>query len=89
LKKQTLKNKNTTTPIYEPFQLLLNVGRGLQGVGKEKEVNFDLFPTLAPQAGLFSNQFWDELRSYANLNYMVIQVIKSNPVVLVVIFLYN
>jgi hypothetical protein len=48
LKKQTLKNKNTTTPIYEPFQLLLNVGRGLQGVGKEKEVNFDLFPTLAP-----------------------------------------
>jgi hypothetical protein len=48
LKKQTLKNKNTTTPISEPFQLLLNVGRGLQGVGKEKEVNFDLFPTLAP-----------------------------------------
>jgi len=48
LKKQTLKNKNTTTPISEPFQLLLNVGRGLQGVGKEKEVNFDLFSTLAP-----------------------------------------
>jgi len=30
LKKQTLKNKNTTTPISEPIQLLLNIGKGLE-----------------------------------------------------------
>ena len=45
---EILDGKNTTIPISEPFQLLLNIGKGLQGVEKEKEVNFDLFPTLAP-----------------------------------------
>jgi hypothetical protein len=70
LKKQTLKNKNTTTPISEPFQLLLNVGRGLQGVGKEKEVNFDLFPTLAPLI--------DESCSYNSLiEYVTIRRLKG------------
>jgi hypothetical protein len=34
LKKQTLKNKNTTTPISEPIQLLLNIGKGLGGEPK-------------------------------------------------------
>jgi hypothetical protein len=70
LKKQTLKNKNTTTPIYEPFQLLLNVGRGLQGVGKEKEVNFDLFPTLAP--------LFNERCNYnAMIEYVTIRKLKG------------
>jgi hypothetical protein len=70
LKKQTLKNKNTATPIYEPFQLLLNVGRGLQGVGKEKEVNFDLFPTLAP--------LLDESGSYNKMiEYVTMRILKG------------
>lgn len=49
---EILEGENTTTPISEPFALLLNIGKGLQGVEKEKEVNFDLFPICAPRAGL-------------------------------------
>ncbi len=30
---------------------------------------------LAPQGGLFSNRFWDELRVYATLNNLVIHLI--------------
>ena len=29
---------------------------------------YNLFIIIAPQAGLFSNQFWEELRVYAALN---------------------
>jgi hypothetical protein len=36
--------------------------------------------TLAPQGGLFSNQFWDELRVYAALNYLFIQVMNNRDV---------
>ena len=85
--KKVYYNKNATTPISEPFALLLNIGKGLQGVEKEKEVNFDLFPTLAPQGGLFSNQFWDELRSYATLNYLIIKVMNNREVGLILVVL--
>ena len=27
---------------------------------------------FAPQAGLFSNQFWDELRVYQSLSYLLL-----------------
>jgi hypothetical protein len=40
---------------------------------------------LAPQAGLFSNQFWDELRVYATLNYLFIQVVNNGGFVLILI----
>lgn len=49
---EILGGENTTTPISEPFALLLNVSKGLQRVEKEKEVKFDLFPICAPQPGL-------------------------------------
>ncbi len=42
---------------------------------------------LAPQGGLFSNQFWDELRVYATLNYLIIQVVNNRRVVLILIVL--
>ena len=42
---------------------------------------------FAPQAGLFSNQFWDELRVYATLNYLIIQVVHNRGVVLILIVL--
>ena len=42
---------------------------------------------LAPQGGLFSNQFWDELRVYATLNYLIIQVVHNRGVVLILIVL--
>jgi hypothetical protein len=35
---------------------------------------------FAPQGGLFSNQFWDELRVYAALNYLIIQVVNNRGV---------
>jgi len=42
---------------------------------------------LAPQGGLFSNQFWDELRVYAALNYLFIQVMKNHEVGLILVVL--
>jgi hypothetical protein len=48
-KVEILEGKNTTTPIAEPFSLLLNIGAGLKRVKKEKEVNYDLFHTWAPR----------------------------------------
>jgi hypothetical protein len=41
----------------------------------------------APQGGLFSNQFWDELRVYRNLNYLVIQVMNNLEVGLILVVL--
>jgi hypothetical protein len=38
---------------------------------KEKAIISDGLSNEAPQGGLFSNQFWDELRVYATLNYML------------------
>ena len=42
---------------------------------------------FAPQGGLFSNQFWDELRAYAALNYLIIQVVNNCGVLLILIVL--
>ena len=46
---------------------------------------------LAPQGGLFSNQFWDELRVYATLNYLFIQVMKNHEVgsILIVLAIFS
>ena len=43
--------------------------------------------SLAPQGGLFSNQFWDELRSYATLNYLIIKVMNNREVGLILVVL--
>jgi len=82
------ENKVAAISFHKPIEVLLSASKVLQR-SKKKEVKKDLLPIIAPRAGLFSDQFCDELRSYANLNYMVIHVMKSNLVVLVVIFLYN
>jgi hypothetical protein len=42
---------------------------------------------LAPQAGLFSNQFWDELRAYATLNYLFNSVLCNSIITLEVVFI--
>jgi hypothetical protein len=42
---------------------------------------------LAPRGGLFSNQFWDELRVYATLNYLFIQVVNNREFVLILVVL--
>ena len=42
---------------------------------------------LAPQNGLFSNQFWDELRSYATLDYLIIQMMNNREVGLILVIL--
>jgi hypothetical protein len=46
-----------------------------------------LFSHFDPQTGLFSNRFWDELRVYAALNYLIIQVVNNRRVVLILIVL--
>ena len=43
------------------------------------------FFSWAPQGGLFSNQFWDELRSYATLNYLIIKVMNNREVGLILV----
>lgn len=43
--------------------------------------------SLAPQNGLFSNQFWDELRSYATLDYLIIQMMNNREVGLILVIL--
>jgi len=43
--------------------------------------------TVAPRPGLFSNQFWDELRSYATLNYLIIKVMNNREVGLILVVL--
>jgi len=40
---------------------------------------------FAPQGGLLSNQFWDELRVYATLNYLFIQLMNNREVGLILI----
>ena len=47
----------------------------------------EAFSFYAPQAGLFSNQFWDELRVYATLNYLIIQVMNNREVGLILVVL--
>lgn len=42
---------------------------------------------FAPQNGLFSNQFWDELRSYATLDYLIIQMMNNREVGLILVIL--
>jgi hypothetical protein len=56
-------------------------------IGKEKAIISDGLSSVAPQGGLFSNQFWDELRVYATLNYLIIQVVHNRGVVLILIVL--
>ena len=41
----------------------------------------------APDSVLLSNQFWDELRVYATLNYLFIQVMKNHEVGLILVVL--
>jgi hypothetical protein len=48
---------------------------------KEKAIISDGLSSLAPQAGLFSNQFWDELRAYATLNYLFNSVLCKNNLI--------
>ena len=56
-------------------------------VFKQKRGRNDLFLITAPQVGLFSNQFWDELRSYATLNYLIIKVMNNREVGLILVIL--
>jgi hypothetical protein len=58
------------------------VGQGLSI--KKPHISVRLF---APQAGLFSNQFWDELRVYATLNYLIIKVMNNREVGLILVVL--
>jgi len=50
----------------------------IKGFGENKKKKGDIsvaLSCLAPQGGLFSNRFWDELRVYATLKYLVVQLI--------------
>jgi hypothetical protein len=58
-----------------------------KGKGIKKPHISDGLSSVAPQGGLFSNQFWDELRVYATLNYLIIQVVHNRGVVLILIVL--
>jgi hypothetical protein len=61
------------------------VANVLQGEIK-KGLNFCnplIFSAL--QGGLLSNQFWDELRVYATLNYLFIQLMNNREVGLILI----
>jgi hypothetical protein len=60
----------------------------LHEVGHKKAAHFcEAFSFFAPQGGLFSNQFWDELRVYATLNYLFIQVMNNLEVGLILVVL--
>jgi hypothetical protein len=70
-------NKDATVKYTAPIDVILSISEGLVGRGKKKQVDVDLFSLFAPQGGLFSNQFWDELRVYRTLNYLIIQVMNN------------
>jgi len=56
-------------------------------IDKEKAIISDGLSGVAPQAGLFSNQFWDELRAYATLNYLFNRIIGGFLLPLICILL--
>jgi hypothetical protein len=73
--------------MYILSSLIFNDIKGFQESGIKKGDISVALSSLAPQGGLFSNQFWDELRVYATLNYLIIQVVHNRGVVLILIVL--
>jgi hypothetical protein len=61
--------------------------KGFQESGIKKGDISVALSSLAPQGGLFSNQFWDELRGYSTLNYLFIQTINKREVRLILFVL--
>jgi hypothetical protein len=61
--------------------------KGFQESGIKKGDISVALSSLAPQGGLFSNKFWDELRGYSTLNYLFIQTINKREVRLILFVL--
>jgi hypothetical protein len=73
--------------MYILSSLIFNDIKGFQESGIKKGDISVALSSLAPQGGLFSNRFWDELRVYATLNYLFIQVMKNHEVGLILVVL--
>jgi hypothetical protein len=66
------ENGKAATPKYTPpIEVLINASKVLRSGKKEKEVKFDLLPTLAPLNLHFSNSIVQELLKIRELMSLI------------------